>query len=132
MNELVFLTPEEVAELHREAVIRFGGDDGIRDPGLLESAVLAVQQTFGGEFLYASIYEMTAALWHGIVANHPFIDGNKRAGATAADAFLLVNGIEMTFTNEDIVEITLALATNAMSRAELADQIAQHSRLILS
>jgi death-on-curing protein len=130
LEELVFLSVEEVIELHEASTEAFGGGTGLRDFGLLESAVLAPQQTFDGEFLYPTIYEMAAALWHGIVCNHPFIDGNKRTGAAAADVFLLVNGIEMTFTANDVFTLTVDVATSTLGRRDLADQIARNSRLI--
>lgn len=73
---------------------------------------------------------MTAALWHGIVNNHPFIDGNKRTGALAADVFLLINGIRMEFTEIEIVEITLAIATGQLQRGDLAKRIGMNAALI--
>jgi death on curing protein len=112
VEEIQFLTPSEVEDLHRESIDRFGGEFGLRDRGLLESAVYAPQQTFDGVFLYSTIYEMAAALWHGLVSNHPFVDGNKRVGTAVADVFLLVNGIEMTFSTEEVISITMALATS--------------------
>jgi death on curing protein len=130
LDEIVFLTPEEVVELHGVSIKRFSGESGLRDAGLMESAVMALQQTFDGDFLYHTIYEMAAALWHGLVCNHPFVDGNKRVGALAADVFLLANGIEMTFENKDVIELTLRLATSSLSRSELADMIARNTRLL--
>jgi death-on-curing protein len=73
---------------------------------------------------------MAAALWHGLVCNYPFVDGNKRAGALAVDVFLLANGIQMTFADEEIVSVTLRLATSELTRADLADLIARHTRLL--
>jgi death-on-curing protein len=96
----------------------------------MESAVMALQQTFDGEFLYGTIYEMAGALWHGLVCNHPFIDGNKRVGALAADVFLYANGIEMTFESEEIVSLTLQLATHSLDRRALANLIARNTRLL--
>lgn len=130
MEEVLFLTPEEVIALHTRAIELFGGEAGLRDRGLLESATFAPQQTFDGEFLYPSIYSMAAALWHGLVKNHPFIDGNKRAGALAADVFLLVNGIEMLFDSGEIADLTLGLVEGRVTREALGDFIARRSRLI--
>lgn len=130
MEEILFLTPEEVIVLHARAVELFGGESGLRDRGLLESATYAPQQTFDGEFLYPTIYAMAAALWHGLVKNHPFIDGNKRAGALATDVFLLVNGIEMLFDSDEIADLTLGIAEGRVTREALGDLIARRSRLV--
>jgi death-on-curing protein len=130
LDEIVFLTPDEVVDLHQEEIRRFGGDAGLRDAGLMESAVMAPQQTFDGEFLYQTIYEMAAALWHGLVCNHAFIDGNKRIGALSADVFLLANGIRMTLSNDEVISITLSMATGGLNRTELADLIARNTELL--
>jgi death-on-curing protein len=86
--EPVFLTLDEVLEIHTQQIELYGGSHGLRDPGALESAVAMPQSTFGGEYLHASIHMMAAAYLFHITQNHPFIDGNKRAGANAAITFL--------------------------------------------
>ena len=131
MEEIHFLSPDDVILMHGRGLELFGGEPGLRDRGLLESAVFAPQQTFGGEYLYTNIYLMAAALWHGIVCNHPFIDGNKRAGALAADVFLLTNGIRMNLSNRAVVAITLDLATHDLSREDLADLLSRNSEVRL-
>jgi death-on-curing protein len=92
-----FLSLDEVLEIHQEQIERYGGSDGIRDPGALESAVATPQATFGGEFLHTSIPAMAAAYLFHLCQNHPFIDGNKRVGANSAVTFLLLNDWEPTF-----------------------------------
>ncbi len=109
--EPVFLDLEDVLRLHEQSIRLYGGQAGLRDRGLLESAVLAVQQTFDGELLYRDLAAVAAALWHGIVQNHPFVDGNKRTGLRAADTFLLINGLDLAISVDEAVEWTLALAT---------------------
>ena len=118
--DIVFLTVEDVIRLHRESIILYGGGEGVRDKGLLISAVLAPQQTFDGEFLYGSTSLMAAALWHGIVQNHPFIDGNKRTGLRAADTFLIMNHVNLAITSREAVEWTLAVATGKLDREHLS------------
>ena len=86
-----FLTLDEVIEIHREMINRYGGSDGIRDKGLLESAVSTPQASFGDQFLHSDIFHMAGAYLFHIVKNHPFIDGNKRTGAMAAFVFLKLN-----------------------------------------
>ena len=83
-----FLTLDDVIEIHGEMIARYGGSDGIRDKGLLESAVATPQASFGGDYVHTDVFEMAAAYLFHIVKNHPFIDGNKRTGAMAAFVFL--------------------------------------------
>ena len=82
-----FLDIEDVLELHALQLARYGGADGVRDRGLLESAVAQPQATFDGAFVHDGLFAMAAAYLFHIVQNHPFIDGNKRAGAAAAGGF---------------------------------------------
>jgi death-on-curing protein len=91
VKEPVFLTLDEVLELHRESIQRYGGSAEVRDLGLLLSALAMPATTFAGEFLHADLPAMAAALLFHIVQNHPFVDGNKRAGAAAARVFVLMN-----------------------------------------
>ena len=110
---------EESLDLHAEAIARYGGDPGLRDRRLLESAVLAPQQTFGGALLYTSLAQIAAAYWIGLVTNHAFVDGNKRIGLFACDVFLLLNGYRLTLTPEAATATTLGIATAQIERAEL-------------
>lgn len=118
-----FLSVEEVIELHRQGIELYGGETGLRDPGLLESAVLAVQQTFEGTYLYPSVVEMAAAYWIGLVMNHAFVDGNKRVGLRAADVFLALNGLDLVMSEAEVVAITLQIASHQLDRTELANRI---------
>lgn len=83
--------------LHSALIQEFGGMDGVRDEGLLESALAAPFQTFGGEPMYSSLQSKAAQLGFGLIRNHPFVDGNKRIDAHAMLAFLAVNGIELRY-----------------------------------
>jgi|SRR5215472_3210639 len=105
--EPVFLSLDEVLEIHQQQIERYGGSTGLRDAGALESAVATPQATFGGEFLHKSIPAMAAAYLFHLCQNHPFIDGNKRAGANAAVTFLLMNDWEPTFEQEELLEVVL-------------------------
>lgn len=97
--EPLFLTLEEILEIHRDQIERYGGALGVRDNGLLESAVAASESGFGSHYLHRDVYEMAAAYLFHLVQNHPFIDGNKRAGAATALVFLVINGVETKMTN---------------------------------
>jgi death on curing protein len=122
-----YLSLEQVLALHRAQIDEYGGAHGLREVGGLESAVARPQMTFGGEDLYKDVPDKAAALWHSLVMNHPFIDGNKRIGAMAAEFFLGLNGIDLSATDEELVEITLATARGEMSAEALAIWIRQRS-----
>ena len=87
MTDIVFLTVDDVLKLHQHQIDVYGGEHGVRDFGLLESALAMPQSMFGGQYLHQDIYEMASACLFHLVKNHPFIDGNKRAGAVAAYVF---------------------------------------------
>jgi death on curing protein len=99
--EPVFLSLDEILEIHEEQIARYGGSAGLRDPAGLESAVATPQATFGGEFLHTSIPAMAAAYLFHLCQNHAFIDDNKRVGANAAITFLLMNNWDATFAPSD-------------------------------
>src|ERR1051326_7121024 len=106
----IFLTLEEVLELHQTQIATYGGTLGIRDMGLLDSAVNAPAATFGGEFLHSDFASMAAALLFSIVMNHPFLDGNKRTGSLAAYVFLQINDVQFEPDETEFCDITLACA----------------------
>ena len=125
--EPTFLTLDEVIEIHRDQIERYGGHAGIRDMGLLQSAVGVPQASFGGHFLHADLFEMAAAYLFHIVQNHPFLDGNKRVGVTAALVFLEMNGVEVKITNEAVVETVLTTAQGKRGKAALAEFLRRHA-----
>lgn len=112
--EPLFLTLDEVIEIHQEQIDLHGGSHGLRDPNGLESAVATPKVTFGGEYLHKSVPAMAAAYLFHIVKNHPFIDGNKRAGAKSAIVFLLLNDWEPVFTEDQLVDTTIAVASGVL------------------
>ena len=115
-----FLSVSQVLEIHRDQITRYGGGAGIRDMGLLLSALGMPQASFGGTHLHADLKEMAAAYLFHIVSNHPFIDGNKRTGAVAALVFLLMNGHECTAPEEELYEIVMAVARAERSKSHVA------------
>ena len=115
-----FLTLDQVLGLHADQIHLFGGSGGIRDLGLLQSAIGNVQATFGGQFLHETLFEMAAAYLYGICRNHPFIDGNKRTAIDAALTFLDLNGVEITATEDDLYDLVLAVAEGRISKAVVA------------
>ena len=121
-----FLDVDDVLELHATLIVEHGGSDGIRDRGLLESAVAQPMASFGGEFLHQDLFEMAAALLVSLVGNHPFVDGNKRTGLAAMLVFLELNEYSVDESHA-LVDITLAVASGSMSKAQVAPAIA-HSQ----
>jgi death on curing protein len=120
VKEPAFLTVDEVLALHADQVARHGGRPGIRDLALLESAVAAPKATFGGELLHGTLPEIAAAYLYHLVRNHPFVDGNKRAGLAAAIAFLGLNDLWLEGEEDDVVDLVVAVATGKATKADVA------------
>src|SRR5687768_8610627 len=112
------LTVEIVREIHAEAIARFGGSDGVRDPALLESAVAAPQASFGGKSPYRDLAEVAAAYLFYLCRNHPFVDGNKRAALGACIVFLRLNGVSPRSDNSDWEGLVLAVAAGEADRTQ--------------
>lgn len=123
-----YLSIEQVIEIHSQQVASFGGAQGLRDRGGLESAVARPQMTFGGEDLYPELPDKAAALLHSLVLNHPSIDGNKRAGAMAAELFLLINAAELRASDDELIAITLQTAEGKVTAEALAIWFRQRTR----
>jgi death-on-curing protein len=121
VDEPVFLRIDEVLEIHAQQIEFYGGSEGIRDSAGLESAVGTPMATFGGEFLHPGIPTMAAAYLFHICQNHPFVDGNKRTAANAAITFLLINDWDISFSEDELVEVVLAVASGTMSKTVLVD-----------
>jgi len=117
-SEPAWLSREVVVAIQEELLNRFGGLGGIRDEGMLDSALHRPAQLF--HYGEPSVFELAAAYAGGIVKNHPFLDGNKRAGFMAAYVFLAANHWDLDATEESAVERTLALAASAINEAEYA------------
>jgi len=117
----IFLDLDMVLRTHRSLIERYGGSDGLRDAGLLHSAIAMPQASFGGEPLHKDLFEMAAAYLYHIVQNHPFIDGNKRTGAAAAIIFLDLNGIEIEPDEDGLVNLTLRVASSQAGKQEIAE-----------
>lgn len=120
------ISKRQVLLLHAQLIAQSGGSSGIRDEGLLESALEAPFQEFAGISNYPSIEEKAARLGYGIIQNHPFIDGNKRIGAHVMMALLYINGIQLIYRQEELIEIILAVAAGNSEYRALLQWIKQH------
>lgn len=119
MNEIVFIPKQIIIYFHEQLINLYGGTLGIRDEGLLESALEQPKATFGGSCLHDSLAKMAAAYGFHICKNHPFIDGNKRIALVAMDTFLQKNGYEISAPEKDVYEVMMKLASGDITKAEL-------------
>lgn len=123
-----FLTLGEVLAIHLDVVRSTGGHSGVRDLSTLESCLAQPRQTFGGSDLYPTVTEKAAVLGFSIIANHPFIDGNKRTGHAAMEVFLLLNDLEIGADVEEQERVILTLASGEMDRIAFACWLAGNVR----
>ena len=118
---------DKVLLLHQYIAAETGGSVGLRDEGLLESALEGAFATFEGKELYPTKEEKAARIGASLVSNHAFLDGNKRIGMYVMLTFLEVNGIRVECTDEDIVRAGLSLADGSMDYEKLLDWIREHA-----
>lgn len=123
----LFLDLDHTLRLHRSLIEHYGGTQGIRDVGLLLSAISMPQAAYGGEYLHRDVFEMAAAYLFHIVQNHPFLDGNKRTGAASAIVFLALNDIEIENDEQGLIDLTLSVATGQAGKAEIAEFFRSHA-----
>lgn len=126
-KQIQFITVSRVLFIHDQMVKRFGGSHGVRDMGLIESAVARPQATFGGEYLYQSIFDKGAALLQSLLKNHPFIDGNKRTALTSAGLFLKINGWRLKNTHNEEVEFAVKVDNYNLTLEQISKWLKMHS-----
>ena len=122
-----YLTAEQILFLHSRLIAETGGGHGIRDLGMLLSALGRPQATFDEKELYPDLFSKAAALMDSLVRNHPFVDGNKRTAITAAALFLRFNGYQLVVENTEMVRFTLACAQSQRSLDEITNWFRQYS-----
>jgi death on curing protein len=116
----VFLTLDEVLAIHADQIRRYGGSHGVRDVGLLSSALAMPQASLGGTYLHTSFAEMAAAHLFHIAQNHPFVDGNKRAALASALAFIWLNNQRLDADEDELVELVMGIAAGRLGKADAA------------
>lgn len=124
---MIRLSKEQVIKIHSMLIEQTGGSNGIRDEGLLDSALNAPFQTFDGEYIYKTIIATAAKLGYFLVRNHPFIDGNKRTGILVMITFLEINGLEITCSDEELIILGLGLADGEINDKDLLNWLIDHS-----
>jgi death on curing protein len=120
-----FLTLHEVLVLHEDQIAQFGGTSGVRDVGLLESALAQPQASFGGELLHPTIHEQATAYLYHLAMNHPFLDGNKRTAFAVMDAFLWLNGYELNLNDDQAYQLVIDVVEKTLSKEDLSDRLAE-------
>ncbi len=120
MSEPEFLTLDEVLGIHADQIRVYGGAGGLRDLGLLRSAIAMPEMTFDDEYLHPSVFEMAAAYLFHLTRNHPFIDGNKRAALACALVFLGLNGQRLHADPDELYSLTDGVAAGSVDKAEVS------------
>ena len=126
--EPAFLGLEEVLEIHLDQLRRHGGSEGLRDAGLLESALAAPRAGMGGQYFHGDLFEMAAAYLFHLSRNHPFVDGNKRTAAVAALVFLELNGMEIRANPRAYEDLVVSVASGKAGKADAAGFFRAHAR----
>ena len=121
MQQPVFLTLQEIADIHRDQIARYGGSEGVRDWGLLQSAIAMPATGCGGQRFHADVCEMAAAYLFHLVQNHPFLDGNKRVGAVAAYVFLALNNLRLTASATAYADLVFSIARGETPKSAVAE-----------
>lgn len=122
-----YLYPKQVLYLYQQLIQQTGGMVGLRDEGVLESAIYRPQASFGGQDLYPDLFSKAAALGHSLVSNHPFVDGNKRVGFEAMRLMLRLNGYDVHASREAKYEFVMAIAKGKLTEQAIADWLQLHS-----
>ena len=121
-----FLTFDQVVALHQIQIDQFGGSSGIKDMGLLLSALAQPEAGSESEYFHKDIFEMAAAYLFHLINNHAFIDGNKRIAATAASVFLQVNGLAVTADENEFEKLVMEAAQSSITKEQIADFFRKH------
>ena len=125
-----YLTVKDILLLHDIAIDKFGGSHGLRDLGLLESAVARPQSSFGGEDLYPSIFLKAGALVHSLLMNHQFVDGNKRTAMFSVMTFLELNGYKFVAKQKEVVDTALWIENKKPTIEEISKWLEEHTEKI--
>lgn len=120
------LKKRQILLLHSALIAESGGSDGIRDEGLLDSAVNTPFQTFSGQDLYPTVLDKAVRLCFGLIRNHPFIDGNKRIGTHAMLVFLNLKSITLSYEDDELISAILSVASGEMDADGLLKWMQQH------
>ncbi len=125
-----YLTPQQIFAIHIQVTKRTGGSQGVRDLGLLESAVFRPQASFDGRDLYKNIFDKAAALLQSLLKNHPFVDGNKRTALASAGVFLKLNGYKLINLHKEEVEFAIKVDNEHLELQKISSWLKKNSKKI--
>ena len=123
---MIILSKEQILLMHDHLIEETGGSKGLKDEGMLESALAAPFQSFDGKDLFPSVYQKAARLGYGLASNHAFVDGNKRIGAHAMLVFLTLNRIQLDYTQEELSDLFLGVAADEKSYSDVLNWLVIH------
>ena len=123
---MIWITADDVIQIHSRVIQRSGGMDGLRDRAGLEAAISAPMQSFGGQDLYPTTVEKIARLGYGLASNHAFVDGNKRIGAMMTQLLLKWNGFQMSLSSGELADMFIAIADGSAKESDLLAWIQTH------
>ena len=123
---MIILSKEQVLLLHEQLIEETGGSRGLKDEGLLESALAAPFQSFDGKDLFPSVFQKAARLGFGLASNHAFVDGNKRIGAHTMLVFLVLNHVEIRYTQAELIDLFFGVANGSKAYVDVLNWIVQH------
>lgn len=124
---MIRLTEQQILAVHSMMIEMTGGVDGVRDNSLLDSALNAPFQTFDGKELYPALLSKAAVMCRSIISNHPFVDGNKRTGIHVTLIFLELNGIELQYSQNELIELGLGVASGQLSSDDILKWLIKHT-----
>lgn len=124
---MIWLTKQQILSIHSDVIEASGGMDGVRDEGILTSALSSPLQTYDGKELFPTLIDKVARLAYGLTQNHPFIDGNKRIGAHAMLVTLGLNGVSLNYTQQELAQTFWSLASSELSCEQLKNWIQKHT-----
>ena len=122
----VYLALDDLLEIHHVLITQTGSSPGVRDLALLDSALHRPQASFDGVDLYATLHEKAAALFHSLILNHPFVDGNKRVAFTATDVYLRLHGRQLTGTEDELYDFVIAVAAGQVTYTKVVEWMETH------
>lgn len=126
MADIRFITTEIAFALHRDQIERYGGDSGIRDAGLLDSALAMPRATFGGQYVHDDLIAMAGAYLFHLAKNHAFMDGNKRVAFSVMLYFLDDHGYTLDLSHEDAERFVLDVASSVLSKDQATSYLRGH------
>lgn len=128
MRTFNYITLEEIIAIHDSMIKEYGGSFGIRDLGLIQSALARPQSSFGGEDLYPTVFEKAAALFHSLMFNHAFVDGNKRTTISTTARFLSLNGYKLAVSEKEFVEFPIRVENKHLELKEISAWLSKNSK----